>query len=249
MFGRLCNAVRLTTQIARRQQNPNLINQRFYSNKCNQESTAQPRKSMLPLIGATVGCATLGTIIYYKDEIFGDDDLTGAEIRYLKSIGFEKEYFYDGLYNWRNYEPIRLYGNRINDLNKKLSSTEQTYDLCLEAVRFNPKAITIIKPEFITVELLKEMSNTSYLVFGDSSFIEFSGYDLQYVTKMTFDVFEHYYDLHCERFNVDESTKTKILAEAKNIFRAWGQSDHRDVDFEVYMAKNKTLKAIGIDYP
>lgn len=48
--------------------------------------------------------ATVGSTCYFKDEIFGDEDLTGAEIRAIKSIGFRKEYFYQlgplgGLYN------------------------------------------------------------------------------------------------------------------------------------------------------
>lgn len=246
----ICRTLQKIPRVITQSNNRQLCIQRcHHSNLSNYTKTPSTnggyKTGLLLLTSGLIG----GSAIYFKDEIFGDNDFSGSEIRFLKSVGFQKEYFYhgflgSGLYNWRSESLLEKYNNLFREHINKLNEN-QTKELCEECVKFDPSSIASIRPEFVTYDLLILMSETTYLHYGDQKFFDFAGYDRQFIAKMTYNEFMEYYEMHCQNFSVDKSHDIVIREYAREIFPVITPVIH----FETYMAKHRSLKDIGADLP
>lgn len=113
---------------------------------------------------------------------------------------------------------------------------------CVNSVKFDPTLIRAIRPEFITKPLIDEISQTLYLDYGEDGFYEFAGYDIQEVRYLGYYTFKKYYEEQCKKYNVSPSKEILNYAKEK-------LTKTFCMKFEKYMAENKTMKHIGVDYP
>jgi hypothetical protein len=138
-------------------------------------STGESKLAYIPFI--VVGVAA-GTVVSFKDEIFGTDLYTGEQVRFLKRIGFMKRG--DGYV--MTQECADRYYNDVCRAHEKRLKTNQTYDTCLEAVRTYPFFIEDVKPEYLDTRVLEATMQAKYFT---EEYNSLSGYTYDIFASIT----------------------------------------------------------------